>query len=298
MINGENRTRHRTERALLGVVDDSNLVYSETRFDEECVGACSDTRVSHRVEWIYALNLASGRAVELARDTLALRTGFIRPYVYRESPGDSLIRIDPFTLEQTTLARPFGSFPGPRAQAYLASGGKFLMVHDCAGAVCLSTVYDAVSREWIHAVPLSSSSLYLDPDSLVLYGLNDAQAPMDSTRIPVYAYTLADGAEGLNHGLQLSGKYLFTFRLYGGSGVLLYRDSTALRMFPDVRDQRFRNRLESLAALPGTSEPVVNPESGAYFQTEGGRLLAGNLFTGMSKPLFELSLSDPKPAGD
>jgi hypothetical protein len=129
-----------------------------------------------------------------------------------------------------------------------------------------------------------SLAQYLDDDSLILYEFRPSPALDGNPR-----RKLRKRLEGLEDAADVFTESIYAIGLYTGARMTLYREAGGLKMFPEIGDARFRNRLEYLAALDGNGPVTVNPATGAYFQDLGGSgFVRGSLYAEGTRILFPL----------
>jgi hypothetical protein len=297
------RTLHRTTRAIVGVIDDTHVLYSESRVDDPCDAACLAGRGGRRREALYVLNVpnvlgvrdaataspaSTATSVLIVEDSLPIAARFIHPYLYLDTPDpDSVVRVDPVRMERRAFARPFGLFRSTIVEAFPSSEGKYTVVYGCSLTECSTALYEAATGVLFQTLPVAERPLAFADDSLVLYGRNVAHSAADSNRFAMFEY---HAATGFGEGALIAGRILGTVRLFNGSGFLLYRNGGPARMVPELGDRAFRDRLELLAALDAFPFLAINPVTGAYFQERNGNLAGGNFYTGLSALLMDLAV--------
>jgi hypothetical protein len=286
------RNLHRTTRAIVGVIDDTHVLYSESRVDEPCDAKCLAGRGGRRREALYVLYIPGFREAAtsalIVEDSLPIAARFIHPYLYLDTPDpDSVVRVDPVRMERRAVARPFGLFRSTIIEAFPSSEGKYTVVYGCSLTECSTALYEAATGVLFQTLPVAERPLAFADDSLVLYGRNVAHSAADSNRFAMFEY---HAATGFGEGALLAGRILGTVHLFNGSGFLLYRNGGPARMVPELGDRAFRDRLELLAALDAFPFLAINPVTGAYFQERNGNLAGGNFYTGLSDLLMDLAV--------
>lgn len=282
------RVYHRTERANFTMVDDDVFLYGEHSYDEECIDNCTDGSTRNHAYRLYSMKASTGRRILLASDSGNPRPSlFIKPFLYLPSTSsDSIIRVQPETDARVTVANRAGLFRHIHSQSYLSSSGKYAVLRECPGNACVTSLYDAADQSRFNTTSIVEYSMYLEDDSLVLYGMDGVP---DTDRVKVYAYHVLTGVKVAG---TREGKYASGINLDDGSQILLYRNASGVHMFPEIANAKLKEHLPALAEMEWYQGLSLNPVSGAYFQIEGSHLYSGNLYTGKRKQLHPIRSSD------
>lgn len=279
---------HRIDRAAIALVDDDVFLFSEHGYVEECVDHCMDGSERNHAYRLYSMRASTGKRTLLASDSgKPIASVYIKPYLYLPSPApDSVIRVRPETNTRDTVANGFGLFRNPYSQAYLSSRGKYAVIRACSDIACETSLYDAADRALSGHTSVTDYSMYLDDDSLVLYGLGGIP---DTDRIKIYAYHVPSGTRD---SATLPGKYQSGIPLDDGSQILLYRNASGIHMFPELANAKLKAHLDALAEMEWWAGLFLDPVSGAYVHADTDFLYYGNLYTGKRKKILATRESD------